>query len=66
MLGFLYRRKSSTPEWIRTTDLRIRNPLLYPLSYRRFLRLKKAFFADSLVPLLLYFTALFTTAVMRG
>ena len=25
----------STPERIRTSDLRIRNPLLYPLSYRR-------------------------------
>ena len=24
----------STPGWIRTNDLRIRSPLLYPLSYR--------------------------------
>jgi hypothetical protein len=24
----------STPGWIRTSDLRIRSPLLYPLSYR--------------------------------
>ncbi len=28
------RARRSTPGWIRTNDLRIRSPLLYPLSYR--------------------------------